>query len=214
MIEDKKSFRVLIFGDCGTGKTQIISKYLNIYDVRMHQPYPKEIKLDNNETIKLNLIDTNGQEKYRNIHFYLLDNCDGIIILYSIDEQDTFNSVFESWIKGIKNRIDYLNSIPIYIVGNKCDLIWERKVSEEEAENKSKEYNFKYMEISIKNNININKLFKNISEDIYEKYCKEKNLNMKKIPENNLVITNKNNKPKKNVLQKISNFFKKLTKHF
>ena len=214
MIEYKKSFKVLIFGDIGTGKSQIISKYLNTSDITMHLPYSKKIKLDNNETIELNLIDTNGQENYRNFHFYLLKNCDGIIILYSIDHKYTFDSVFESWVKGIKNKIDDLNSIPIYIVGNKCDLIWEREVSEEEAENKSKEYNFKYMEISIKNNYNIDNLFKNISEDIYEKYCKEKNLNMKKIPESNFVITNKNNKPKKNVLQKISNFFKKLTKHF
>ena len=70
------------------------------------------------------------------------------------------------------------------------------------------------METSVKNNININELFQNIVEDIYKKY-KEENQEINLINENNNnIIIAQNNKPKKNVLQKVSNFFKRITKHF
>ena len=70
------------------------------------------------------------------------------------------------------------------------------------------------METSVKNNININELFQNIVEDIYKKY-KEENQEINQINENNNnIIIAQNNKPKKSIFKKVSNFFKRITKHF
>ena len=73
------------------------------------------------------------------------------------------------------------------------------------------------METCAKNNINLNELFQNIAEDMYKKYKEEnkENQEINQINENNNnIIIAQNNRPKKSVLQKVSNFFKRITKHF
>jgi len=78
------------------------------------------------------------------------------------------------------------------------------------------------METSAKNNINLNELFQNIAEDMYKKYKeKEENEEINQINQinqinenNNNIIIAENNRPKKSILQKVSNFFKRITKHF
>ena len=112
--------------------------------------YCKKIELDNKRKIDLKVFDTAGQEQYRSNAFQIIKTkCNGIIILYSINNKKSFNNVFENWIDQLNNIID-LNSIVIYIVGNKSDLEDEREVEKKEVEKISKEYNFKIMETSAK----------------------------------------------------------------
>jgi len=220
---NKNEFSIVLIGDSGSGKTSIISKYFNrsfdfVEATNGINLSFKEINLNNNTKIKLNIWDTPGVGILRSmIRFPLKSNCDGIILTYLINKKSSFDNIFEIWINEIEKIID-LKSIPVYLVGNNCDLEDKREVEKKEVENKSKEYNFKFMETSAINNININELFQNISEDIYNKYYKKEenieNEETNQINENNNIIIIQNNKPKKNVFQKVSNFFKKITKHF
>ena len=74
---------------------------------------------------------------------------------------------------------------PIYVIGNKCDLK-ERSISYEDGEKTSSKYKFKFMETSAKTNMNIQELFKNISQDIYDlNYTTTKNNEIKKKNESN-----------------------------
>ena len=176
---NKNEFSIVLIGDSGSGKTSIISKYFNRKfdcveaNVGINVSF-QEINLNNNTKIQLKIWDTPGVGILRPmIRFPLKFNCDGIILTYLINSKSSFDNIFEIWINEIEKIID-LKSIPVYLVGNNCDLEDKREVEKKEVENKSKEYNFKFMETSAINNININELFQNISEDIYKKYIEKK----------------------------------------
>ena len=60
------------------------------------------------------------------------------------------------------------------LVGNKCDLEQERKVTVEMGEEKARNLNCPFFETSALNNTQIEKIFQVISEDIYSKSKNEK----------------------------------------
>ena len=230
MLQKKSVFTIYLIGPTYTGKTYIIQKYVNhldkyIFDYTRGIEFEyKTINLDENTKIRLNICDTSGMPYYKRFIFNPIKNrCDGIIFVYSINDKRSFDELFNDFINPIKKIID-LNSIPVYLVGNECLPGEKREIEKEEAENKLKEYeyNFKFMETCAKNNINLNELFQNIAEDMYKKYKeKEENQEINQINQinqinenNNNIIIAQNNKPKKSVLQKVSNFFKRITKHF
>ena len=57
----------------------------------------KEIVLNNKKKVKLKLIDTGGQEKYRALSKSYFKNADGVLFVYSINDEDSFNHIKE-WI--------------------------------------------------------------------------------------------------------------------
>ena len=85
-----------------------------------------------------------------------------IVICYDITEENSFNNV-KNWLSEIEKNV---NGIFIILVGNKCDLNDNRKISYENAESFAKENNMFYIETSAKNNVNVNKLFDIIADKI------------------------------------------------
>ena len=93
----------------------------------------------------------------------------------------------------------------------------ERLITYEQGEQASSKYKFKFMETSAKTNMNIQELFKNISQDIYDlSYTITENNEIKKKVENNIFPID--NRPRKKCFfmkifdyigKKIKNFFKK-----
>jgi len=67
------------------------------------------------------------------------------------------------------------------IVGNKLDLIGQRKVTQSQAMNYCRENNYKYIEASAKDGTNILKIFEELTFDLAEKHQKqrEKEINKK-----------------------------------
>ena len=143
--------------------------------------------------IKVKIWDTAGQEKFRSVGLKYINNCYGIIVVYSVTDENSFNEV-DYWIEQIQNSYD-LSKYPFILVGNKCDLIDERIISKEEGEKKAKEYNIKFFETSARNNINVKECFMCLIENIIEKYHDEfvKQPEVKKIE----VVENPKTKKKK-----------------
>jgi len=55
------------------------------------------------------------------------------------------------------------------MVGTKIDLVDERRISREEAQNLAKSYKMQYFETSAKENKGINELFETVLNRIYKK---------------------------------------------
>ena len=195
-----------VIGDTKTGKTNLINIYNNLgfskdtlITIGLNY-YIKEIKSSNNIKFKLKILDTAGCEQYHSLSLNILKRCKGIILVYSIDDKQSFENVKNIWINDIK---DYLNisNIPIILVGNKIDLKNERIISEEEGRKLAKDNNFLFFETSAKTGENVNEIFQALIE-ILVKDIQGNNNNFN--PNNKLINNNNNNnKHKKNNNDKI-----------
>ena len=222
-IKEKKIIKnpvvnIFLLGDSLTGKTSIVNSFFGVSFSEQQMKtigidnYIKEIELKNRKKIKIQIYDTAGQEQYRSNAFTILKTkCEGIVLIYSITDEDSFNNIFEYWINELNGIID-LSKYPIYFIGNKCDLEEERLVFHDQAEKASSKYKFKFMETSAKTNINIQELFTNISQDIFDTFYKIENGEIiKKVENNNFSIDNR--PAKKNFFMKIFSYIGKKIKN-
>ena len=167
-------------GDSGVGKSNLSSVYVNnkfepeIIATIGFNCLIKDtiIKINNIEKkIKIKIWDTAGQEKFKSVSVQYIKNCIGILLVYSIDDRNSLNNL-ENWIKDIKDKTNY-EKVPLILIGNKCDLEGERKVSKEEGEKFALKYNAKFFECSAKNNINVNQAFESLINEVVENYQDE-----------------------------------------
>ena len=159
-IENQKEIKIkiLTLGDFAVGKTSFITKFI---DNKFSEVYLSTIGVDfkfktqvlpNGKKVKIQFIDTAGQERYRSIAYNMIKNADGILLMYDITRKETFDNV-SNWIENI--RENKISNFPIILIGNKSDLENERQVTKEEGEAKSKELGLLFFETSNKDGINI-----------------------------------------------------------
>ena len=162
MPKNELFYKILILGDTSVGKTCVLTRYT---DNRFEKNYLstigidyklKNIKLDNGKTVKLQIWDTIGQERYRAVTKNYYKGAHGIILIYDITDRETFENV-RNWIKSIKTEAD--EKVVVILVGNKCDFEEKRQVSKEEGEQLAQELNLPFFECSAKENKNINEAF-------------------------------------------------------
>ena len=85
-------------------------------------------------------------------------NADLLIIIYSIADRVSFEPI-NHYINYHEKYSTRKEIVPIVIVGNKCDLSDDRKVSYQEGLLLAKKFNAAFIEISAKSNTNISTLF-------------------------------------------------------
>ena len=168
-------FKIIIIGDSTTGKTNILSKYLN-------DKYEKDFKatigveLGNktlkikNDTVNIQIWDTAGQERYRSMTKAYYKGALGALIVYDITNRNSFENV-ENWMTDLKSSAD--QKVSILLIGNKNDLEEEREVKIEEGEKRAQEYDIAFLETSAKNGNNIEMAFKTLIEEVYNKCHKD-----------------------------------------
>ena len=146
--------QLLIIGDGSVGKTSILRRFIqntfssNYISTMGIDFYTKDIILDQKK-IHLKIWDTAGQERYRSLTRGFFKNGQGILIVYAINNKESFNGL-NYWIDSIKNNSNLDNkNLPAIILGNKIDL-QHREVSKEDAENFAKINNYDYYEVSAK----------------------------------------------------------------
>ena len=168
------AFKVITCGDTEVGKTSIIRRCIyNTFEENKIQTLGMDynlydIELENGVKIKLGLVDTAGQERFKCLGKGYFRNADGVLFVFSHNNKESFENL-TSWIKIFEecNKKTGTN-IPKYLIGNKNDL--EKEVDEEEIEKFKKEYpTFKYKSTSAKKDENkIKELFQELGEDIYQ----------------------------------------------
>ena len=96
-----------------------------------------------------------------------------MILLYDITSEQTFENV-EKWYQEIIKTSE--KGISIILVGNKCDLESERKITIEMGQDKARNLNCPFFETSALNSTNIETVFQSISEDIYNRCKNDRNI--------------------------------------
>ena len=174
--------RLSFLGDSGVGKTCIINKYLFDQFSETHntsvgiEKVDKKVKMNDGNELKVIIWDTAGQERFKSMSTNTVKGAQGIVLVFDITKKETFESL-PNWIKETKNIKD---NIPIVLFGNKCDLLEESVVDNDEAMKFAKDNDMDYFETSAKQNINIEQGLKNIIDKAYETAQEEDGLDLKK----------------------------------
>jgi len=167
-----KSYKVVILGDASVGKTSILGTlaygvFDGNYNATIGVDYvPKIVSLADGSTVKLNIWDTAGQEKFKSlIPTFLRDMVAGIVA-FNICDRASFENA-RNWVSFVIQEQGEDIASHIFLVGNKSDLAEGRLVSEEEAMDLAKELGLsRYVEVSAKTGTNIKELFSTIGSSI------------------------------------------------
>ena len=124
------SFKIIMIGDCGVGKTCLSNKASrNIFDGNYLSTVGFEFLTINvrvhESNIKLQIWDTCGQEIYRSLIVSFFRCASLAIIVYSIDNINSFNHI-EEWLNEVKTNSN--PDIKLVLIGNKADLEELREV--------------------------------------------------------------------------------------
>lgn len=164
-------FKIVLIGDVSVGKSCIVTRFKtgNVFTERHTNTIGVDFSMKNikigNKRIKLQIWDTAGHERFRSITSSYYRSAHGVIIVYDITKRNTFLSL-QKWLNEIRNYT--ASNVVCALIGNKCDLIEEREVTVEEAEevcNIVPEVLF-YLETSAKENTNIENAFTRIAEEL------------------------------------------------
>ena len=169
-----KRCQILLIGDSSVGKTSLIQRYANGI---FKEEYLATCGLDlytkheiiNNMNVLVNLWDTAGQERFKSLTPNYFKNAEGVILTYDITKTESFENL-KYWMNSIETNLgDKKIFIPIIIVGNKLDMEDMREIIKVNADNLSKEYNYKYFETSAKTGEGVDDAFRDLVNQILEK---------------------------------------------
>ena len=190
------SFKVIIIGDCGVGKSSISLKatknqFLEQYKTTIgFEFFIFNIKI-NNLNVNLQIWDTCGQETFKSLISNFYKNSSLAIIVYAIDNINSFNNI-NMWIKDLKQFSN--PNIKIILIGNKNDLNDKRVIQFEKGKEFSKDYNFDlFFETSAKNGFNVKNVFIDAAKILYLEYMEYVNIKTNLIKEKKIVIHKKEN---------------------
>ena len=103
--------KVVLVGESGVGKTSIITRYVSNKFESQQLPtnavnFISKLMIleDENKTIKFELWDTAGQEKYRSLAKVFYKNATVCVLVYDITRQSSFKELKNFWIKEIKEN--------------------------------------------------------------------------------------------------------------
>lgn len=122
----------------------------------------RTIELDG-KTIKLQIWDTAGQERFRTITSSYYRGAHGIIVVYDVTDNESFNNV-KQWLHEIDRYAS--ENVNKLLVGNKCDLEGKRVVTTEQGKEFADGLGIEFLETSAKTSTNVEQAFLTMASQI------------------------------------------------
>lgn len=153
-------YKVVLLGDSGVGKSSLLLQFTESYYRPLTSTigidYKKSTMIIENQAITLEIWDTGGQERYRSLTRNHFKNAQGVVLMYSVDNTQSYLSLSQ-WQADIERYCP--PQTRVLIIGNKCDLP-TRTVPVEQGLMISSRLGAPFMESSAKENINVRTTFR------------------------------------------------------
>ena len=168
------SFKFIIIGSSGVGKTAILKRLVeDTFSTDSQSTIGVEfdstmIDVDGQQ-VKLQIWDTAGQERFRSIAKAYFRNAVGVILVFDITERKTFDDV-NMWLNDVHSLCD--PTAVVLLIGNKSDLSTNRVVTLAEAEQFAQHHQLNYLETSAMDGSNVREAFVKVATQIYRKGVK------------------------------------------
>ncbi|EMG50366.1 GTP-binding protein, putative [Candida maltosa Xu316] len=180
-----KARKIAIVGSRSVGKSSITVRFVEDHFIESYYPtienqFTKNFKI-NDLNYNIEILDTAGQDEFSLLNEKHLIGIHGYLLIYSVTSRQSFE-IIEIIRDKILNSIGELNmnddndntnsnigggrSIPMVLVGNKSDLNYQRQVEFKEGEELAKKFNCKFLETSVRDNINVEKSFECLIQEI------------------------------------------------
>ena len=156
----------------GVGKSAITNRFVRgrwiaKYDPTIEESYQKTCEVDGN-VLQVEILDTAGQDIYSSLRETFLHTGDGFLLVYSITDDQTLEDLRE-----IREQIKNAHSdpnVPLIVVANKVDMAaTHRAVSTAEGQQIAKDFGAGFLEVSAKDNTNINTAFQTLLKSVVNK---------------------------------------------
>ena len=178
LIREEMGLKLVVLGRSLVGKTALTFRFINDqfpsdHDTTIEDQYKTIIKI-NGQQVKLEILDTAGQDDYQSMLETWINSGSGFLLVYSIDDMESFIEIQKKFDKLVMIKEKEIYSC--IIVGNKCDLDEsKRKVPKNIAEEFAKSKNVPFLEVSALKTINVKEAFIKVVYDLMEKMQQKKN---------------------------------------
>ena len=118
-------FKVIIIGPGAVGKTSLLHRFVKDkfsfrYKLTIGADFLSKVIQSDNETIKLQIWDIGGQDRYKFLRQSFFDGANGALIVFDLSRWHTFEEI-DGWLSDLREYAG--EEIPFAIIGNKADLI-------------------------------------------------------------------------------------------
>ena len=160
-----KTVKIDLIGDSCVGKSWLFAQFLQ-------QPLPnfqavgvdfgqRNLEGQDNELYRVQLFDY----AHRTQHIPRSP----VLLVFDLTRQESLNNALRVYLPRTRfNRCS--TQIPVFLVGNKCDLEEEREISFDKIQILSDELGLTYTEVSAKDGVNVDSLFLKVLEQT-EMFC-------------------------------------------
>jgi small GTP-binding protein len=178
-MEQSFVIKTIISGSSGTGKSSIVNS-INGESFNINTSSTIGVdwcsikKKKGNIIYNFHLFDTSGQEAFNSITKSYYRDAKIVILVYSLNDSDSLKKI-SLWETDFDNSNTQKNVMKIF-VGNKSDL---KNIDNSDLIKQLKERNIKHIEVSAKDNINIELLQNMFTEEYINKYLDHDQINNK-----------------------------------
>jgi small GTP-binding protein len=166
-------FKIIIAGDPNVGKTSLILRYTNNAFRRNYVPTlgvmvsDKIFKIEDS-VIQLTLWDIGGQQKFQTMRQQFYRGSDAVFLVFDLTRPESFNNIpkwFSDVVEQLEDRRDELIG---YIIGNKKDLVEDRKVPNFKGNKLASQLELGFIETSALLGENVDEAFSTIANLLYK----------------------------------------------
>ncbi|CAF1256146.1 unnamed protein product [Rotaria sordida] len=159
--ENDRLFKVLLIGDSSVGKTCLLTRFTNdtfndsFKSTIRDEFMTKSITIDE-KTLRLRILDLSGQERYHAVSSAYCRDAHGIIVVFDVTNEKSFEDI-KVWLQAIDQHSD--QNVKKLLIGNKCDLTYDRVVGHATAKKFADSSSIPYLETSAKRSTNVEQAF-------------------------------------------------------
>ena len=166
--------KLVLLGDMNVGKSSIFQRFITGEFPESHEPTIgscynfKNVEFEEH-IVRVELWDTAGQERFHSLAALYYKNAQAACVVYDVTSEKSFERA-QKWIEELHEKGGA--DIVVALTANKIDAEGH-KVPREEAMTLAQEQGLLFMEVSAKENTNVDNLFRTIAQKLPQKSAKK-----------------------------------------
>ncbi|XP_065846705.1 ras-related protein Rab-7L1-like [Oscarella lobularis] len=171
MAHADKEYKVILVGDPAVGKTAFVRRFVTNqfdtgYRATMGVEYSSKIVHVDGTSVKINLWDIVGQERFRSMTRSFYKMASGAFILCDVTQHDTLDQAI-AWKRDVDEKVSLPSgkSLPCLLIANKIDL--EAQMTDDKISSVAQTRGFySFYKTSVKENLNVEESVISLSREM------------------------------------------------